>query len=313
MVYRGATFAVALVCLGAALSLTGCSANGPEAGATTRAGAEKTVPVSTAPVTASSTAADGASSPSSAAGQGSGAGSGAVTAAACVLSGLSVKTGPALSPAGVGFVADPITLTNTGSAACSVIGWPGVAGLDGSGTQVFQAARAGSQGSAITLAPGKSASAVLYAVTSLGGPGHSGAPSCAQVPHLLVTPPNETHSREIGFGSPMCVAPELTALLPGTGGTVSAAAEYAVALELWKQGAAAVSASQGAYELEAGDLLMNAEEAGVPGTSGFLTASAELGQLASLPDANMNSTQQSEFDSDVSTLDSFFATPGLYN
>jgi hypothetical protein len=133
------------------------------------------------------------------------------------------------------------------------------------------------------------------------------------VPNLLVTPPNETHSRQIGLGSPMCVAPELTALLPGTGGTISASAEYDVALELWKQGAAAISAIQGAYELEAGDLLMNAEEAGVPGTSGFLTASAELGQLSSLPDADMNATQQSEFDSDVAALDTFFATPGLYH
>ncbi|HTJ67258.1 MAG TPA: DUF4232 domain-containing protein [Actinospica sp.] len=302
--------AAMLICAGAAVSLSACAPSGTTSASTATRTA--TIPVtSTSPATSSDAASATAASTSSgsAAAHSSSDGSGT----ACLLGGLSIKTGAALSPAGIGFTAEPITLTNTGSAACDVLGWPGVAALDGSGSQIFQAARAGSQGSAVTLRPGQSATAVLYAVTSFGGPGHSGAPSCAQVPNLLVTPPNETHSRKITFGSPMCVAPELTALVAGTSPTISAPAEYDVALELWKQGATAISATQGAYELEAGDLLMNAEEAGVPGTSGFLTASAELGQLSSLPDANLNSTQQSEFTMDVAALDTFFATPGLYH
>jgi hypothetical protein len=129
----------------------------------------------------------------------------------------------------------------------------------------------------------------------------------------LVTPPNETHSQRINFSSPLCVAPELTALVPGTSGTVSAAAEYDEALVLWKDGATAISAAQGAYQIEAGDLLENAVEAGAPGDGSLLTAAAELGQLSSLPDAMLNSTQQSEFNTDVADLDSFFATPGLYH
>lgn len=306
MLRRG-TPTMALICLGAALALAGCSSGKLPSSAVTGAAAGT-------PASAAASADSGTTAPTgSQVSQSASSGSGSVSASGCVLSSLSITMGPALSPAGIGFAAEPIILKNTGSATCSLLGWPGVAALDSGGTQVYQAARAGSEGSAITLQPGGSASAVLYAVTSLGGPGHAGAPSCTQVTGLLVTPPNETHSEHIGFSSPICVAPELTAVLPGVAATVSAAAEYNEALLLWKQGAAAISAVQGAYQIEAGDLLENAEEAGVSGTSGFLTAAAELGQLSSLPAAMLNSVQQSEFDTDVAGLDVFFATPGLYH
>lgn len=303
--------ATALIGMTTALALAGCSSHNTPGSAVT--GVAAGTPASASADSSAATPAGSGASQSAGAGQSADSGSGSVSAPGCALGSLSITTGPDLSPAGIGFVAEPIILRNTGSAACSLLGWPGVAALNGGGAQIYQAARAGSEGSAITLQPGASASAVLYAVTSLGGPGHAGAPSCTQVTGLLVTPPNETHSRRIGFGSPLCVAPELTALLPGTSGAVSAAAEYDEALLLWKDGAAAISAVQGVYELEAGDLLENAEEAGVSGTSGFLTAAAELGQLSSLPDAMLNSVQQSEFDTDVAALDSFFATPGLYH
>jgi hypothetical protein len=305
--------ATALICLGTALALAGCASHNAPAGTVTGVAAGTPAPASPSASSGATTPAGSEGSQSAGAGQSAGSGSGSVPASACALGSLSITTGPVLSPAGIGFVAEPIILKNTGSAACGLHGWPGVAAVNGGGAQVYQAARAGSEGSAITLQPGASASSVLYAVTSLGGPGRAGAPSCTQVTGLLVTPPNETHSQHIGFGSPLCVAPELTALLPGTSSTVSATAEYAEALLLWKDGASAISAVQGAYELEAGDLLENAEEAGVSGTSGFLTAAAELGQLSSLPDAMLNSVQQSEFDTDVAGLDSFFSTPGLYH
>ena len=246
-------------------------------------------------------------------GPGANSNSGPNSVAACLLSGLSIKTGPYLSPAGTGIAAEPVILTNTGSAACTALGWPGVAALDSVGSEVYQVARVGPEGSPITLAPGQSASAVLYAVTSLGGAKWGGSSSCAQVPNLLVTPPNETHSGQVGFGSPICVTPALTALLPGTGGTVSAPAEYYEALQLWKAGATAISADQGSYEIEAENLLINALGAGVAGTGGFQAAATELTQLSGLPDAMMNSSQQAEFNTDASALNAFFGTSGLYN
>lgn len=314
MLTRGAP-AAALICLGTALALAGCSSGrGASSVVTAAPGGTASASVS-AGSDAPASGAGGSASAAVGAGQsaGSGSGSGSTGAPGCLSADLSITTGAALSPAGIGFAAEPIIVKNTGSAACSVLGWPGVAVLDGGGAQVYQAARAGARGSAVTLQPGQSATAVLFVVSSFGGPGHAGAPSCTQATGLLVTPPNETHSTQLAFASPVCLAPELTALVPGTGATVSAVAEYDEALLVWKAGAGAISAEQGAYEIEAGDLLENAEEAGVTGTSGFLTAAAELGQLSSLPDAMLNSTQQSEFDTDVADLDSFFATPGLYH
>lgn len=307
-----------LVSLGAAMTVAGCTPSGSDGGGTgggSSASAGATASGAASGGAAGNTTATGASSQGAGNGQGSGNGSGSGSGgpADCLLSNVSIKTGPYLSPAGTGIAAEPIILTNTGSAACVVIGWPGVAALDGSGSQIYQAARVGAKGPASTLEPGESASAVLYAVTSLGGPSYGGSSSCAQVPNLLVTPPNETHSGQVAFGSPVCVAPALTALQPGTQGTVSAPAEYYEALQLWKAGAIAASYKQGSYEVEAGNFLYNAIGAGVPGTSGYLAAAQEVTQLSSLPDAMMNPTQQAEYDADTAALDSFFGTPGLYH
>jgi Protein of unknown function (DUF4232) len=323
------TTVMALASLGAVLAVAGYTAAGTQGAAAAGAPPSASTSASGAAGTAATPATissgqsqstttaqqDSGGGSGSGADSGSGSGSGSQSAPACLLSGLTVNTGPYLSPAGTGIAAEPIILTNTGPAACTVLGWPGVAALSSSGgTQVYQATRIGPEGSPITLAPGASASAVLYAVVSLGGPGYGGSSSCTQVPNLLVTPPNETHSGQIGFGSPVCVTPALTALHPGAGGgTVSASAEYYEALQLWKKGAAAISAAQGSYEIQANNLLVNALGAGVAGTSGFLKASQELTQLSALPDAMMNPTQEAEFNADATALNAFFGTSGLYN
>jgi Protein of unknown function (DUF4232) len=311
------TTAMALASLGAVLAAAGCTASGTQGAAA--AGAPPSVATSTAatPITISSAQSTTTAQQDSGGGSGSGSGTGtgSQSAPACLLSGLTINTGPYLSPAGTGIAAEPIILTNTGSAACTVLGWPGVAAQSSNGgSQIYQAARIGPEGSPITLAPGASASAVLYAVVSLGGPGYGGSSSCTNVPNLLVTPPNETHSGQVGFGSPVCAIPALTALRPGAGGgSVSAAAEYYEALQLWKTGATAISAAQGSYEIQANNMLVNALGAGVAGTGGFLKASQELTQLSALPDAMMNSTQEAEFNTDATALNTFFGTSGLYN
>ena len=331
VVRRGTAPIMLLVTLGAATAtLAGC-APGTDAG-----GPSSAVPGTSAPAAhqggapaAASAAASGGPTQGSGGGSngnnngsgqgsgngssGSGSGSGSGVPANCLLAQVSISTGPYLSPAGTGIAAEPIILKNTGSATCVVHGWPGVAALDGGGSQIYQAARISSEGSAVTLQPGGSASAVLYAVTSLGGPHYAGSSSCTQVPNLLVTPPNEVHSGEVAFGSPICVAPALTALIAGGDAAVSAPAEYYEALQLWKAGAAQASFKQGSYEVEAGNLLYNAVGAGVSGTGGFLTAANELTQLSALPDAMLNPPQQSEFDADTAALNTFFGTSGLYN
>ena len=299
-------------------SPTGTGPSASSSAAAARAGASAAASGPSSQPTQGSGGGNGSTGQGSDGGQGNGSGSGSSGSGSgnppnCLLAQVSITTAPYLSPAGTGIAAEPIILKNTGSATCVVHGWPGVAALDGGGAQIYQAARIGAEGSAITLQPGGSASAVLYAVTSLGGPHHGGSNSCTQVPNLLVTPPNEVHSGQVAFGTPVCVTPALTALLPGNDAAVSAPAEYYEALQLWEVGATEASFKQGSYEVEAGNLLFNAVGAGVSGTSGFLTAANELTQLSALPDAMLNPTQQSEFDADTAALNTFFGTSGLYN
>lgn len=311
VVLRGAA-PLALVSMGAALTLSGCTAAGTGTGAVASAGSS----VSAAPgASGNSTAAAGQTAPAGAgASTGAGAGSGGGAAASdCLLSGLSVQLNPELSSSTAAIVAQPVTLTNKGSSACTVLGWPGVAALDVHGNQAFQAIRIGSETSKITLQPGAEASAMLYTVPALGAPG-GGGPVCEPIPNLLVTPPNETHSQQVVLALPVCVAPALSALVPGSGTAApNGAAAFAEAKGLWQAGAPAISANQGAYWSEAGNVLDNAVSSGASGTSGYSTAGQELAQLASLPDAMQTSAQNAEYHSDITALNSFFGTPGLYN
>jgi hypothetical protein len=58
----------------------------------------------------------------------------------------------------MGSVSYALTFTNTGSASCTLVGFPGVSLLDGSGDQIGSpATREGDEGAPVRLAPGGSA------------------------------------------------------------------------------------------------------------------------------------------------------------
>lgn len=307
--FLGGAAPLVLVSAGVALALSGCAAQsvagqggvgtGTSAAAGNGAGQN------------SGGAGAGAGAATQAAGQGQGQGS---SVSACTTAELSLSTGDPFPSGPAGGFAQPIVLENSGSSPCTVLGWPGMAALNGGGSQIFQAVRVGPEGSAITLQPGASAAAVIYAVTTYWPP-NSEDPTCSSVPKLLVTPPNETHSVQTAFGKDMCVAPALTALSAGSsgGGSAQAAAEYAEALQLWKAGANAASYIQGAYWTEATAVLNYPASTNAPGSSGFATAAQTLTKLTALPDAMQSSTQQAEYTSYMSSLNSFFNTPGLYS
>jgi len=301
-VLRGAV-PMALVSAVAVLTLGGCMATSEGT-----AGGGASAQAGSSDGSAGQSAASGPAAGQSAAPAG---GQGGAAAQGCQTADLKISLGSTLPFGAQGSVAQPLVLQNSGSAACTVLGWPGVAALDGGGHQIFQASRVGSEGSQITLQPGASAAAVLYAVTSLG----SGGPTCTQVPNLLVIPPNETHSTQVAFGNSVCVAPALTALSLGSsgGGSAQAAAEFTEAQQLWRAGTSASSAEQGAYWVEASALLTNAVASGASGSSGFATPAEDLTQLSALPDAMQDAAQNAEYHSDISALNSFFGTPGLYS
>ncbi|MBR7837066.1 DUF4232 domain-containing protein [Actinospica durhamensis] len=296
-----------LVWAGAVLSASGCVA--PSSTSASGGGASGTTKASTAAPGGAGVAGAGQTTQSTQTSGGQAAG-----ASGCLTADIRLTVGGG-SPAGAaGSYTVPIILENTGTDACTVHGWPGVAALNSGGTQVYQAMRVGPETAQITLQPGGTAAAVLYAVTTFWPPS-SGNPTCSQVPNLLVTPPNETHSAHLQINTSMCVAPALSALSPGStaGDSALSAGAFAEAQQLWKAGAGAISAVQGAYWTEAAAVLSYPAGTNAPGSTGFSAAAQKLTQLAGLPDAMQNPTQQSESHADTAALNSFFDTPSLYS
>ena len=141
---------------------------------------------------------------------------------ACMFSQLAVTSG---SPGvGLGHVGVVLLFKNTGTEACSLFGYPGVAGLNAEGVQVTQAERtlngylggAGQIASEVVIAPGESASAIVEGTDNPVG----NATSCPTYSRLLVTPPNTTRSVTIDISLPGCSGLQVHPVVTGTTGSV---------------------------------------------------------------------------------------------
>jgi hypothetical protein len=110
----------------------------------------------------------------------------------------------------LGHVGAPVLFRNTGSAACHLQGYPGVAALDDSGRQAAQAERTpqgylgglpfGASPPVVELGAGETASALVEANNNPTPP----ATSCVSYPSLLVTPPDDTRSVNIALSMSGC-------------------------------------------------------------------------------------------------------------
>ena len=208
---RGIALPVAILAVGAVLA--GCG--------TTNSSSSATVPASTAASTpaaapsASGTGSSGTGSSGTAqATTAAGAGSGTGTAAWCTAAQLKIsytdnsqiKQG-ALD--GMSHDDSVVMVTNISSTSCETGGYPGVAALDASGTQIKQAVRATDTSKTITLAPGAVASAMVSANSA----------SCDKpvtVAGLLVTAPNERTPVRLGSPGTFCLASlQIGTLKPG--------------------------------------------------------------------------------------------------
>lgn len=131
----------------------------------------------------------------------------------CRLSELAVSAGQGQGAAGT--VGIPILFRNAGGRRCQLFGYPGVAGLDTTGRQAVQAARArtGPAPSVITLSPGQVASALVSGTDVPTG----NATSCPTYT-LLVTPPGETHSTRLAASLPGCSGLTVHPVVSGTMG-----------------------------------------------------------------------------------------------
>jgi hypothetical protein len=165
---------------------TSSSGSTTAAAATTSAAATTAAPASSAATTATSaaTTATTTSAPATSAGLGK-----------CLASQLTATLG-AGSGSGAGHAYPVLVLTNSGSTACTVRGYPGVSFVgNGTGTQLGAAATREAAGipiTTLTLAPGAAAHAQL----SITMAGNYDATTCKPkaADGLRVYPPDETHS-----------------------------------------------------------------------------------------------------------------------
>jgi hypothetical protein len=135
---------------------------------------------------------------------------------------------------GLSHISQILLFTNTSQTACTLAGYPGVAALDGQGTQVEQAQRqpsgylGGLQNQStviptVTVTPGGSVSAM---VEGIDGPMGT-ATSCPYFPAFLVTPPGLTRSFNVPMstvggassGFPGCAPLQVHPVVPSTTGS----------------------------------------------------------------------------------------------
>ena len=133
--------------------------------------------------------------------------------------------------AGLGHVDQVLVFTNTSHAACTLTGFPGVAGLNSIGQDEVQATRTlgGYLGGllpgettlpVVSLTPGQTASAIVE-----GTDNPIGSQPCARFQALLVTPPNLTEEDRVGIslsgmeGFPSCSRLEVHPVVAGSSGS----------------------------------------------------------------------------------------------
>lgn len=118
------------------------------------------------------------------------------------------------SESGAGQRYSALVLTNVGTTACELRGFPGVSLLDASGTQIGEpAGREGSIGATVSIAPGATASATLH--TSAPGTGGACTGPSAK---LRVYPPDNTVAIEFPAAFTACGTFTVTSLVVGSNG-----------------------------------------------------------------------------------------------
>lgn len=191
---------------------TACSGTGTPVGAPAPSGA-----VSSGPPTAAASASP--ASPVATGGSTSAAGS-----AECKLASLSVTAGKPGAAGGHSRVV--LAFINTGTAPCTMQGYPGVAILDAGSAQVAQARRtaqgymgglpAGQSPPLVSLRPGDSASAIIEALSA-----NPDGTACKPWSGLLVTAPDDTRSTQLVWAAGGCADPQVHPVVPGLEGSLS--------------------------------------------------------------------------------------------
>ncbi|HEU5416106.1 MAG TPA: DUF4232 domain-containing protein [Streptosporangiaceae bacterium] len=215
---RPALAAAVLACT--AGLLTACSSGGSPS-----AGAAPTVTVTSTAPAGGGTAAGASSAGTGGTGGGASGSGGAGGPAPCATAGLRVTTGQANGAAGSVIV--PLEFSNTGTASCTLYGYPGVSfvtGQDGSQIGASAGQDPATPRQQVTLAPGGTAHALLQVAVAQNFPATRCKPATA---HLLkVYPPGQTAALYVSYTAATCSNPSkavrtlmVQTVQPGAGGS----------------------------------------------------------------------------------------------
>lgn len=172
------------------LALTGCGSDSTNASSTSSTGPATTT-------TAASTSSTRAT----------------VASIHCATNELSASLG--VPNAGAGQVYTPLVLTNTGTRTCELRGFPGVSVLDSAGNQIGQpAGREGAEGTTVSIAPGKTASATLHTTNQ----GVGGGSCSAESAKIKVFPPDDTAALTFPAAYTVCGGFQVSTLVAGSAG-----------------------------------------------------------------------------------------------
>ena len=208
-VAAGAVVATAAGCAssGSSSASAPASSSAPAAAsAAASSGMASSSAASTATPAAATSAAGGSSSPAAAP-------AGAL-ASACKTANLKVTT--ANSEGAAGSTYTNIDFTNTGSASCTLYGYPGVSLAAGSSaSQVGAAAQRSATGrpTVVTLKPGATGNALLRVTQALNYPSSACSPKDTTL--LRVYPPNQTTSVTLAFKAMGCAKESVKLLTVG--------------------------------------------------------------------------------------------------
>jgi hypothetical protein len=135
---------------------------------------------------------------------------------------------PGVRGAGLGHVGVVLRFRSTGSATCTLSGYPGATlvtagGRDVPARRTLNGYLGGVGGTsdrapAVRVRPGQTVSAMLEGLDS--DPAHGGG-SCPRYAHLLVTPPNQTVTARMTSPLTAICRPEVHPVVPGTSGRTS--------------------------------------------------------------------------------------------
>ncbi len=187
--------------------------------------------------------------------------------------------------------------------ACTLYGYPGLDALGSYGSTLAHAKRTlGGFGGAthlrtITVAPGHYASAVVdWANFNTHTNGN-----CTFSSAIAVTPANTALTTDLQQSVSIC-----SLQVDPTGAGTTGYGAFAAAQLQWIRGASASSANEGLFWHRA-----KVDLAAVGSEYSYYTH--QLQQLIALPDANQTPAQNHQYHHLLNSLNSFFATPGLYS